>query len=280
MKIQPKLENVTIRLQHSEKDAGITDIEVESPGEFFIIVEAKRGWNLPGKAQLEKYAARQGFSANMRVKRRILVLSECSREYAVMHLAATRLNGIEISTISWKNIAEVAHKARQGSTHAEKRILSELLTYFGGVMTMRNIDSNRVYVVSLRSGTPNGWKLSWIDVVEKKRRYFHPVGGSGWPKEPPNYIAFRYHGKLQSIHHVESYMVFDDPHDVFPEIPSENWGPHFLYTLSPAFAPANEVKTGNIYPSGRVWCMLDTLFLERTISAARDLSDQRAKGVK
>ena len=274
--IQTTLENVTIRLQHSEMDAGITDIEIESPGEFFIIVEAKRGWNLPGKMQLEKYAGRQGFSGSKQIKRRILVLSECSRQFALMHLAATKINGIEISPLSWKEVAKVANKARQGSSHAEKRILSELLTYFGGVMTIQNVDSNRVYVVALGSGTPGGWKVSWIDVVEKKRRYFHPVGGSGWPKEPPNYIAFRYHGKLQSIHHVESYKVFDDPHDEFHEIPSEDWGPHFLYELSPPFAPANEVKTGKIFRNGRVWCMLDALFLAETISAARDLSNQRA----
>ena len=279
LNIQPTLENVTIRLQHSEKTAGITDIEIESPGEFFVIVEAKRGWNLPGKAQLEKYAARKGFLTSKQIPSKILVLSECSLQFALMHLAATEINGIEIVPVSWKEIADVASKARQGSTHAEKRILSELHTYLRGLMTMQNVDSNWVYVVSLGSGTPEGWKLTWIDVIVKKQRYFHPVGG-GWPKEPPNYIAFRYHGRLQSIHHIESYSVFDDPHSEFPEIPSEKWGPHFLYSLSPAFAPAREVKTGNVYPSGRVWCMLDTLFLAKTISEARDLSNQRTELAK
>lgn len=279
LNIQAKLENVTIRLQHSEMDAGITDIEIESPGEFFIIVEAKRGWNLPRKIQLEKYAGRHGFSGSKQVKRRILVLSECSRQYALMHLAATKIKGIEISPVSWKEIAEAANKARQGASHAEKRILSELHTYFGGLMTMQNLDSNRVYVVSLGRGNPKGWKLSWIDIAKKKRRYFHPVG-KNWPKEPPNYIAFRYFGKLQSIHHVGGYSVFNNPHDEFSEAPSEKWGPHFLYRLSPPFAPPNEVRTGKIYPSGRVWCMLDTLFLANTISDAKQMSDKRAEGVK
>ena len=43
------------------------------------------------------------------------------------------------------------------------------------------------------------------DIVNKKRIYFHPVGGGpgGWPSEPPNYIAFRYGGKLQTIHHID-----------------------------------------------------------------------------
>ncbi len=271
----PTLENVTIRLQHSEKGAGITDVEIESPGEFFLLIEAKRGWSLPGIEQLTKYASRRAFSTEPNAARKILVLSECSAAYAKSHLAALDINGIEIAPVSWKFVADAAEAAKHRATHAEKRILSELLTYFRAIMTMQNTESNWVYVVSLGSGTPKGWKLSWIDVVDKRRRYFHPVGG-GWPKEPPNYIAFRYGGKLQSIHHVDAYSVFDNPHDEFAEIPRESWEPHFLYTLSPPFAPANEVKTGNIYPSGRVWCMLDTLFLAKTISEARDLSNKRS----
>ena len=71
---------------------------------------------------------------------------------------------------------------------------------------MQKFDSNWVYVVSLGSGTNPGRNIFWIDVVNDRGRYFHPVG-KGWPKEPPNYMAFRYWGKLRSIHHVESYEV-------------------------------------------------------------------------
>jgi len=102
------------------------------------------------------------------------------------------------------------------------------------------------------------------------------VGGT-WPKEPPNYIAFRYAGKLQSIHHVEDSEVFTNPHDEFTEIPSKEWEPHFLYTLGAAFRPGHNVPMGKIFPNGRVWCMLDTLFTSKTISQARDLSKQRDK---
>ena len=45
-----------------------------------------------------------------------------------------------------------------------------------------------------------------IDMVEKDQHYSHPVGGN-WPKQPPNYIGFRYNGKLQSIHHVDKYLI-------------------------------------------------------------------------
>jgi hypothetical protein len=102
-------------------------------------------------------------------------------------------------------------------------------------------------------------------------------GRGGWPKEPPNYIAFRYYGKLQSIHHIKSYEVVTNMHERIPEIRSEEWKPHFLYTLGQEFGPSTEVRTGSIYPNGRVWCMLDTLFTCDTISDARDLSQKRVK---
>lgn len=268
------LSKVVIRLQQVEKDAGITDIEIESPGEFFVIVEAKRGWNLPGLKQLERYVRRPSFSASQGTIRRVIVLSECSSEYARLHLPAQMVQGVEIAPLPYKALASLAVKAQGRASHAEKRLLRELLTYLRGVMTMQNHDSNWVYVVSLGSGTPKGWGISWIDVIKKKSRYFHPVGGT-WPKEPPNYVAFRYAGKLQSIHHIKDARVFTNPHDEFSEIPRDEWPPHFLYTLDGGFGPARDVPTGNIYPNGRVWCMLDTLFTSKTISEARDLSKQR-----
>jgi hypothetical protein len=103
------------------------------------------------------------------------------------------------------------------------------------------------------------------------------VSGGGWPKDPPNYIAFRYDSKLQSIHRIDDYEVVTNMHKQITEIPNEEWEPHFLYKLGPAFRPANEVKTGKIYPNGRVWCMLDTLFTCDTISKARDISQKRKK---
>lgn len=81
----------------------------------------------------------------------------------------------------------------------------------------------------------------------------HPVGRH-WPKEPPNYIAFRYRGKLQWIHHIESAEVFTDPHSKFPGIPDRKWEPHFLYCLGPKLAPSHDVPMGKLYPNGRNRC--------------------------
>jgi len=82
-------------------------------------------------------------------------------------------------------MATLAEEASYASSYSEKRVLRELLTYLRDLMRMQNIDSNWVYVVSLGPGVPEGWLVSWIDIVRMKSAYFHPVGGS-WPKEPPN----------------------------------------------------------------------------------------------
>ena len=125
---------------------------------------------------------------------------------------------------------------------------------------MQNKDSNWVYVVSLGANTPDGCNLTWIQIVQKYNKYFCPVGKYGFPKEPPNYIAFRYDGRLQAIHHIEDYTVTRNLHEQFPEMPDEALAEnHFIYSLGPAIVPSKTVKTGNIYRSGRVWAMLDTL---------------------
>jgi len=270
-------EDVVIRLQHSEKTGGITDIEIESIGNFYMIVEAKKGWQLPSQEQLRKYVNRRSFKDTQAPVKLILVLSECSQEYAKANMESYEIQSIPVNSVSWKDMVKLASTARSTSSYLEKRIIDELLIYLRGLMSMQNLNSNWVYVVALAQGKPEGWDISWIDIVTNRQRYFHPVGGGrgGWPKEPPNYIAFRYNGRLQSIHHIEGYEVFTNPHDKFIEIPEKKWTPHFLYKLGPTFNPSKEVKTGKIYPNGRVWCMLDTLFTENTISDARDLSKNR-----
>lgn len=64
-------------------------------------------------------------------------------------------------------------------------------------------------------------------------------------------------------------------HSKVPEIPEGEWEPHFLYKIGQGFAPSKEVKTGTIYPNGRVWCMLNTLFTSDTISDAQDKTKRR-----
>ncbi len=268
-------DEVEICVQEYDKDSGITDIEIKDNKEFFILVEAKRGWILPSKEQLLKYSTRESFVKSIAKNKVIVTLSECSRDYAKHHLEIKDANGIPIKHVSWKDVNSFAEEAYPFASNSEKRLLKELQFYLRGLMTMQNITSNEVYVVSLGSGKPDICELTWIEIVKQKNKYFHPMGGGGWPKEPPNYIAFRYHGKLQSIHHIEGYVIATNIHNEIAEIPDKEWEPHFIYNLGPAIIPPKEIKTGSIYPNGRVWCHLDTLLTCDTISEARDITKKR-----
>jgi hypothetical protein len=107
------------------------------------------------------------------------------------------------------------------------------------------------------------------------------MGVNGWPAIPPNYLGFRYQGKLQSIHHVNDYELVEDFAPFFPEINQKKWQPennaesYFLYTLGPAIRPPHEIKNGGIYPNGRLWAALDLLLTSKTVEQARDRTQRR-----
>jgi len=262
-------EGGTARSARQSTHGGYTDIELVGR-EHHVIVEAKRGWWLPEDEQLRLYARR--FEDDGRDWHSFVVMSDCSRQYAVTRLPD---GGYPVHYFAWREFAELARNL--GSTHAEKRLVNELCAYLNGVATMSNKASNMVFVVSLGRGAPSGGELSWVEIVRDKRRYFHPVG-SGWPKEPPNYIAFRYMGQLQSIHHVDDCIVSSDSADMPGLPPSWDWtdrrtgpgtGPHFLYTLGTAMMPSRPVKTGKGLPMAtHAYVMLDLLLTCETITDA------------
>ena len=111
-----------------------------------------------------------------------------------------------------------------------------------------------------------------MEVLERLGRYFCPVGGAnpgGWPKEPPNYLGFRYRGRLQAIHHVEGYAVRLAPWERIPELAGRVEVPEhdqFDFELGPAIHPEHVVRTGNLFRAQRVWCALDLLLTSETIA--------------
>jgi hypothetical protein len=203
-------------------------------------------------------------------------MAECPKDYTSIRLPS-QLGRIPIRHLSWKDIALLSDLS-EGS-HAEKRLMAELRKYLATIVTMQKQDSNWVYVVALNNEKWAG-NLSYIEIVEKRRKYFHPRGINGWPKEPPNYIAFRYWGKLQQICHVEDAKVIDNFHPYFPESPNQKLdSPHWLYELGKPIFPQGVVRTGKIYASGRKWAMLDLLLTSRTIAAACKASKLREQKI-
>lgn len=263
-----------VRLQEFVPDAGYTDIEIDAE-RAHVVIEAKRGWNLPLPDQLEQYAPRlHGLDDNV-----IVVVSECSADYARPHLPEA-VDGVRVVHVRWSELTVLAESAAAGAGLNEKRLLRELARYLRGLMTMQNATSNMVYVVSLGLKELFESSVSFADIVVERDRYFHPMGGGsgGWPKEPPNYLGFRFHGKLQQIRYVESYTVHTKPWDEVDGLKGKpDWreGPHFFYELGPAIVPPQEVRTGKLYRAQRVWVALDLLLTCETISQARDLTKER-----
>ncbi len=270
-------EITALRLQESAPGTGRTDVEIETEL-LHLVLEAKRGWNLPLLSQLQQYAHR----LNQRDDRecRIAVVAECAAYYPPVQQLLDPIDGIHVSYLPWKAIAELAAGTAAASrSHAEKRLLAELTAYLKGLMTMQNVTSNLVYVVVLGKDPLRWSSLTFKDTVVERGFYYHPVGGpKGWPHTPPNYIGFRFDGHLQQIRHVDHYEVISRPHDYIPEIiPEADWSdePHFLYTLGPPIEPARPVPNGKIWPNARLWCALDLLLTCATISEARDKTRER-----
>ena len=256
---------VTVYLQRpSAESGGFTDIEIQSDAAH-VIMEAKRGWALPDLDQLKKYRKR----LNGAVGDLIIVISEASPGYASTRIPAD-LTGAAVRYLPWEQIIRMAEKPGAAATHAERRLLRELARYLRGAVHMQDLSSNRTYCVSVAPTTPSGWPASFRDYVDQ-HRYFHPAHGkSGWPAEPPNYLAFRWDGAVRRIHHVEDYTI-GLLWEHFPQIPdhgTDSVGEHMIYTLGPVIGPAEPLRNGAHYRSGRLWVALDLLLTSPTLKDA------------
>ena len=261
-----------IALQTGRAGRGITDVELAVSDEFYGIIEAKRGAHLPTMAQLQLYAPTL---AERTATRRVLAtLTDVAPPLAGTLGVPAAIVGIPVVHRTWRQMRTLARAARGDEGHAAKRVLDQFIDYLGPILGMDTRYSNLVYVVSLGAGIPDGWGISWRDIVSKAGRYFYPVA-KGWP-EPPNYIAFRYDGRLQSIHHVDDYMTYTNHRVVFPEAPDAVVPLHYCLTLGPAIVPPHKVTNGpRISMSNRCWCMLDTLLTAPTISDALSETKRR-----
>lgn len=157
-----------VRCQVTEKGGGRTDVEIQASELLHLIVEAKRGWELPGPSQLNKYAKR--LSASDAKRKLIIVLTDCSHSYAKTHFPSTDIAGIKIKPVSWAELAQLASDVRGKCASGHRYLIGELLEYLRRIITMQQIDSNWVYVLALKEGTPDGWGISWIDIVNTLTR--------------------------------------------------------------------------------------------------------------
>jgi hypothetical protein len=270
-------DDLAVELQlHDATDRGFTDIELRSAG-LHVIVEAKRGWSLPSEAQLRRYEAR--FAAAGAKEQRFVVLTQNGAEQVVRHRLGTWSPPEPIAAVvlGWSNVLGLAERAARTGSPVERHLAHELASYLRGVADMRDTNSNRVWVVALTRQAWEGWPadLTAVAEVEQHRLYHYPSEGS-YVKVVPNYVGFRYDGRLQSVHHVDGYELADTPHGHVPGAPALDWDmPHFLLRLGPPMRPDHSVRTGGLYGSARHWADLDLLLTSATVHEAVDATKNR-----
>lgn len=123
----------SVLLQEGVPGAGFTDIEIlAGDGEVHVVIEAKRGYNLPQPAQLKKYATRSEPKPTA-----LLVCAEASAAFVDGKLPDV-VAGVPVLYRSWREIEALAAIAATVSRrHAEKRLLRDLSRYLKGLMTMQ-----------------------------------------------------------------------------------------------------------------------------------------------
>jgi hypothetical protein len=267
-----------IAMQEHGEDGGYTDIEMKSGCQFQAIVEAKRSWVLPSSKQFERYLPRLVAGG---AKHQLLVsVGAANQVYSHSRLPGN-IRGVKVIHLSWGDLQRLARIAStQASRFEEKLWLHQLTAHLKEFASMGRQNDNKVFVVAL-SSVPlvEGKKYTSIDAVEKHQCYFHPVG-DGYPKEPLNYIGFRYRGRLQSVHHVDAFEIAKDVSKC-----NRAWckttKDHFVYRLGPPMLPKQEIRTGNLFRAQRVECAIDTLLSGAfdTVRAAYDETKRRLDGI-
>jgi hypothetical protein len=271
--------DAAITLQSHGEDGGYTDIEIRSGQAVHAILEDKLSWNLPTINQFYRYVNRLVTAGAKH--QRLISVSAADQAHARRQLPPS-LHGIGLSHLSWSDLRRLAREAEPlTSILHEKLWLRQLGQHLQEFASMERNRSNLVYMVVL-SEKPmiEGQTHTWIDVVEKDHCYFHPVGNGSnrWPPQPQNYIGFRYWGRLQSVHHVDSYVIVNDLSTYNPLWVHTN-SDHFVYRLGPPMRPAHELKSGNIWPNGRFECAIDTL-LSGAFKTVRDAVDETNRRLK
>lgn len=244
---------------------GRTDLEIDI-GAYLIVIEAKRGWMLPGEHQLAAYAER--------VKKRgggmLASLSDATPEWAAQALPAD-IDGVPLRHLPWSAVREDLGSARADASGRERFWLDELHEYLRRAVKVRDPADSWTYCVAV-SDKPigNGGSRTYRDIVTKESAYFHPHGwGSGWPKTAPNFLAFRWDGQVQQVRRVLENAVVPSLQSRWADIPADEdtSRPHIVYRLGPPL-PGLPILSGKLYRASRLWVLLDQLLTSDSLAEA------------
>ncbi|PZS01814.1 MAG: hypothetical protein DLM56_13945 [Pseudonocardiales bacterium] len=257
-------DDTSVRMEVRD-DGGRTDLELDT-GDALIIVEAKRGWLLPRQPQLAAYAPRiadRGSGV-------LVTLSSASDDWAAASVPSD-VNGVPVRHLSWAVARRLlAARARQ-SRGQERFWLNEFSAYLKGALRMRDVADSRTYSVAISQARPErGAKRTFREWVVDEGIYFHPFK-KGWPRQPPNFLAFRWDKQVQRIQRVVSAEVVPSLATALPDIPSSPTSdvPHAIYRLGPPL-PGTPIPSGKPYRASHRWVLLDQLLTAGSLAAAME----------
>ena len=253
-----------LSLDLEEQDAaGRTDLELKLGSTLFII-EAKRGWLLPSKAQLSKYASRITAAPGGGA---LVTLSQASHALAAQNLPS-RIGAVPVVHLPWRDVLTDVDAVTPDCRGHERLWLNEFHTYMKEMTSVRRVEDSWTYCVVLNDVKPGG-TATFKEIVTEQLSYFHPYGTGGWPTEAPNFMAFRWAGAVQRIHRVIDHEVVPQLTDRWPELTDEAASrPHAVYRLGPRLPPHEPIPNGAPYRASRLWVLLDQLQTAPTLKAA------------
>jgi hypothetical protein len=256
-----------IRIETPDK-LGRTDLELDG-GTELAVIEAKRGWLLPGEVQLRNYVPR----VHQRGAGVLVSLSNASAEWAG-YILPREIDGVELKHLSWSDVRADVAAARREARGRERIWLDEMHDYLEGAVRLRDIADSWTYCVVVSTSRPgDGGSRTFRDFVVQENTYFHPFGwGGGWPKTPPNFLAFRWDSQVQRIHRVTGSQVVPNLQTLWPDIPvtaDDTGRPYVVYQLGPPL-PGTPISSGRTYRATRLWVLLDTLLTAGSLAAAAE----------
>ena len=249
-------------------EQGRTDLELRTD-DALIIIEAKKGWLVPGETQLTKYAGRFTVSG----KALIVSLSDSSADWAARTLPSD-VGGVPVAHLPWDSIRAGLRAARRAARSSELLWLDQFSTYLAGATAVRDPAEQWVYVVSVSRDHPDGGARSFRDFVTNERVYFHPFG-KNWPKRPPVFLGFRWDGRLQQVNRVLRFEIIPNLQTRWPDIPVtlSTDRAHRVHELGPDI-PVPALPSSQSLRSRRLWALLDQLLTQPTIVDAERASKE------
>ncbi|GAA1026090.1 hypothetical protein GCM10009557_02510 [Virgisporangium ochraceum] len=148
-------------------------------------------------------------------------LAEEARQGRVADWDAPGSGRRQVIHVSWRDVLADLRFIRVDARGQERTWLDHLNTYLRRVVRLRSIAESWTYRVALNDARPaDGGARTFLEFVTDDHVYFHPYGVSGWPTDPPSFMAFRWQGAVRRIHRVIKADVPPSLLDRWPDLPA------------------------------------------------------------